>query len=102
MKVIIAGSRTINDIKKVENAIFISGFKVTEVVSGNAKGVDRLGEEWSKNNGISIKKFPANWEKYGKSAGYIRNVEMAKYVGNKGGLIAVWGGLIEDKYILCR
>ena len=89
MKVIITGSRGIKDISKVEAAIKKSKFKITEVVSGTARGVDRLGERWALDNNILIKKFPADWNKHGKSAGYIRNVEMAKYAD---ALIAIWDG----------
>ncbi len=79
MKTIIAGSREITDYKIVKKAIKKSGFKITEVVSGKARGVDTLGEKWAKEHNIPIKKFPADWEKYGRSAGPIRNQEMAKY-----------------------
>jgi hypothetical protein len=79
MKVIIAGSRTIKDYKLVEAAIKNSGFKITEVVCGCASGVDSLGEKWAMLNNIRVTKFPANWDKYGRSAGYRRNVEMANY-----------------------
>jgi hypothetical protein len=79
MKVIIAGSRTIKDYKLVESAIKNSGFKITEVVCGCASGVDTLGEKWALANNIKVKKFPADWDKYGRSAGYKRNVQMAEY-----------------------
>ena len=87
MKVIIAGSRGITDIKLVEEAIRDSGFEITEVVSGCARGVDSLGESWAATHGISVKKFPAKWEENGKKAGYLRNIEMAKYAD---ALIAIW------------
>jgi hypothetical protein len=89
MKVIIAGSRNLVDIKDVEDAIKTSGFEITEVVSGAAKGVDHNGEVWAKKNGIRVKQFHANWNKHGRTAGYVRNQEMADYAE---GLIAVWDG----------
>lgn len=80
MKVIIAGSRTIRNYYEVSQAIQDSGFKVTEVVSGGAAGVDLLGEEWARYNGyIPVRRFPADWTKHGKAAGPIRNGEMAAY-----------------------
>ena len=78
MKVIIAGSREITSYSIVEKAVRDSGFDITEVVSGTARGVDRLGEEYAKTAGIPIKKFPADWS-IGKSAGYKRNKQMGKY-----------------------
>ena len=89
MKVIIAGSRTIIQYDKVKEAILNSKYNISEVVSGTAIGVDRYGERFALLNNIPIKKFPANWDKYGKKAGIIRNEEMAKYAD---ALIAVWNG----------
>ena len=89
MKVIIAGSRDINDLKHINQTVFESKFKISEVVSGTARGVDRLGERWAKENNVQIKQFPANWDKLGKSAGVIRNKQMAEYAD---ALIAIWDG----------
>lgn len=89
MRTIIAGSRSINDIKDIEDAVKLSGFNITSVVSGCASGADYFGEKWAKNNKIKLVLFPADWKRYGKSAGYKRNVEMAK---NADALIAIWDG----------
>ena len=51
------------------------------MVSGTTRGADILGEKYAIQNFINIKKFPANWDKFGKRAGYIRNTEMGKYAG---------------------
>ena len=89
MKTIIAGSRSITDFSIVEEVVEKSGWKnkITEVVSGCARGVDKLGEMWARNHGIPVKRFPADWDKHGRSAGYRRNIDMAKY-GDA--LVAVW------------
>ncbi len=79
MKVIIAGSRTISDRESVEAAIKASGFEITEVVCGMARGVDTEGFNWAKDNNIPVKEFHADWEKYGRAAGPIRNKQMAEY-----------------------
>lgn len=79
MKVIIAGSRTISDRELVEAAIKASGFEITEVVCGMARGVDTVGLNWARDNNIPVKAFPADWEKYGRAAGPIRNKQMAEY-----------------------
>lgn len=89
MKVIIAGSREITDASVVADAIAASGFEVTEVVSGTARGVDRLGEAWARARKIPIKPFPADWNQLGKAAGVLRNAEMAKYAD---ALVAIWDG----------
>lgn len=87
MRTIVAGSRTIEDYDMVCNAIETCPWEITEIVSGHAFGVDRLGEEWAMANDMPMKIYPAMWDKYGKSAGYARNVEMAEYAH---GLIAIW------------
>jgi hypothetical protein len=82
MKLIIAGSRSITDytiVKRAINRLLINPTDINEIVSGTARGVDRLGERYAKEHGIKITKFPANWNKYGKRAGYLRNEQMAKY-----------------------
>lgn len=89
MRVIIAGSRSCTDIQQIEVAVAASGFKPSLIISGCARGVDRLGETWASNHGIPIEKYPANWDAYGKSAGYRRNAVMAS---NADVLIAVWDG----------
>lgn len=89
MKVIIAGSRSIADYALVEEAILESPFWITEVVSGAARGVDLIGEEWADNTLTPVKRFPADWNRLGKSAGMVRNREMAEYAD---ALIAVWDG----------
>lgn len=92
MKVIIAGSRDIKDVQLLKMAIEKSGFDITEVVSGGAAGVDFLGEQWAREHGILLTRFPADWSAYGKAAGPIRNEEMARYVGKEGALLALWDG----------
>lgn len=89
MKTIIAGSRDIDDIVLVLEAVTKSGFTITEVVSGKAPGVDTCGEEIAKEFDIPIKEFPADWARNGRAAGHIRNEQMAKY---SEALIAVWDG----------
>lgn len=91
MKVIIAGSRTIRKPEIVVAAIEASGFapQITQVVSGGAGGPDTYGEQWAHARGLPIKRFLAEWHRYGKRAGPLRNREMAAY---SEALIAVHDG----------
>lgn len=89
MKVIIAGSRDIDDYKLVEEAMWNSGFEASEIVSGGARGVDFLGEEYARKNNISLRVFNANWNLYGKPAGMFRNMDMSEHAD---ALLAVWDG----------
>lgn len=81
-KVIIAGSRDFSDynflkekldhlLKNIEDDI--------EIVSGTAKGADRLGEGYAVERNYKITQFPADWNGLGLSAGYRRNEDMARY-----------------------
>lgn len=89
MKVIIAGSRAVTDYETVRQAIVRSGFPVTHVISGAARGVDQLGERWAKDHALPLLRMPADWTTYGRSAGYRRNEDMA---GVADALIAIWDG----------
>lgn len=77
MKTIIAGGRKYNLTK--DDIAFLDTLKISEVVSGCATGADTGGINYALNNNIKITRFPALWEKYGKSAGPIRNTIMAIY-----------------------
>ena len=91
MKVIIAWGRNFNDYEKLCQFCdkLLSKKIEIEVVSGTANGADKLGEKYANDNGYAIKQFPAEWDKYGKSAGYKRNTKMAEYAD---ALIAFWDG----------
>lgn len=92
MRLIIAGSRTLNP-----SFEFILGcFKMfnlselQEVVSGACPtGVDGEGEHFASHMNVEVIRFPADWDKYGKAAGPIRNKEMAKYSDV---LLLIWDG----------
>jgi hypothetical protein len=81
MKVIIAGGRDFNDYERLKIVcdFTLSNYNNIEVVSGCAKGADELGERYASEKGFKVIKFPAKWEEHGKSAGPIRNKEMAEY-----------------------
>lgn len=97
MKIIIAGGRDFNNydllVKEVSHILTTSLVHIPlnefEIVSGTASGTDKLGEKFSKDYKLKLKQFPADWTKHGKSAGYIRNKQMAEYAD---ALIAFWNG----------
>jgi hypothetical protein len=98
MKTIIAGSRfeekpKIIEARYAELLDAVTDFElfgtVTQVVSGTARGVDRLGERWAREHGIRVTRFQPDWLNHGKSAGFRRNQEMADYAD---ALIALWDG----------
>lgn len=84
-RIIICGGRHFEDYDRMESVMneVISKIDpwrdVIEIVSGNCEGADQLGELFAKNHELPCKVFPAQWGKYGKAAGPIRNSEMIKY-----------------------
>ena len=94
MKTVIAGSRIFENPKDASEVLKLIedcpiSFEITEVVSGTAKGVDRIGEFWANTGGIPVKQFRADWNTHGRAAGPIRNEEMAKYAD---ACIVIWDG----------
>jgi len=89
MKLAIIGSRTFNDYILLQETLKIYLPKITLVVSGAAKGADSLGERWALENNIQTLIFPAEWDKYGKRAGYIRNESIIKSCDYA---VAFWDG----------
>ena len=92
MKVIIAGSREfINKDYLFEIMDNLhKKYSITEVVSGGAKGADRLGQDWAYCNDIPTKVMLADWAKFGRGAGPKRNSEMLAYADK---LVAFWDGV---------
>ena len=104
MKLIIAGSRELREdsfpiIREKTDAFLWSLFEKNQkegrtfdgitIISGTARGADRLGERYGEENHYQIKRMPADWDKHGKSAGYKRNAEMAEQAD---ALIVFWDG----------
>ncbi len=89
IKLIIAGTRTLNVLSMIEGLLVHFNLEPTQIVCGEASGPDRDGKEWAKSNGIPVKSFPADWTTYGKSAGPHRNGQMAEYAD---ALLLIWDG----------
>lgn len=90
-KVIIAGGREFNQYQllKLKCDKILSQMTDVIIISGGARGADKLGENYAKEKGYKCERYEADWDTYKKAAGPIRNEEMAK-VGTH--LIAFWDG----------
>lgn len=84
MHVVIAGSRDFTDYVVMRNTLYplfdkyhLLEESMTTVISGTARGADRLGERFARENELGLIRMPADWDQYGKQAGYLRNVDMA-------------------------
>ena len=88
-KWIIAGSRGFQNYPLLCKELDKIREQIGEIVCGEARGADTLGCIYAYDNDIKVKGFPADWERYGKSAGFIRNDEMAAYADKA---IIFWDG----------
>ncbi len=83
MRVVIAGCRNYNNYKEAKEYIDCCISNIIEeneiiIVSGGADGADALGERYAAENGLKLERYPADWKKYGRSAGPRRNRQMAE------------------------
>lgn len=82
-KIIVAGGRKFDDYKRLEKELdeIIAELSTDdiEIICGGADGADALGARYGRKHGYKVTRFLADWKKYGKPAGYIRNKQMAQY-----------------------
>ena len=93
-RLIIAGGRDFTDLNLLSEIMYSLGDGVLadieiDIVSGMARGADALGYMFAHQHGIKVHEFHAQWNKYGKRAGYVRNEEMGRFAD---GLVAFWDG----------
>ena len=88
MKIAIVGSRDYPDLNRVTRYVGLLPTG-TVVVSGNAEGVDRVAETSARHYDLEVISIPAKWDELGKSAGFIRNIEIIEQVDT---VVAFWDG----------
>lgn len=91
---IVAGSRGYTDYAAFCRAVdtFIEStlsHRQVVIVSGGARGVDKMAERYAQERGLHLMVLLANWDAHGKRAGFIRNEEMGNI---SDGLLAFWDG----------
>lgn len=89
MKAAIIGSRGFDNYNLVCETLSEYENQITLMVSGGAKGADKLGEKWAKEKNKEVLIFYPEWEKYGKSAGFKRNKDI---IENSDIVFAFWDG----------
>lgn len=89
MRVLVCGSRSFNDEKLLKETL--DQFDIHELIQGEAKGADTLALLYGLKRMVPVKRFPADWNKYGKRAGYIRNRQMLDE-GKPDLVVAFWDG----------
>lgn len=89
MRIAVIGSRGFNDEKLLDEVLKEYLPEITLIVSGGAKGADKFGEKWAIKNKIPTLIFLPDWNKFGNSAGYRRNIDI---ILNCDLAIAFWDG----------
>ena len=101
LRILVAGSRSFEDFETLSNVLteFLAPFSKEKfspvIISGTAKGADQLGEQYGIKHNIPIRRFPADWKRYGRAAGMIRNNQMLDHICEKGcvgAVVAFWDG----------
>lgn len=87
MKLAIIGSRTFNDYELLKKEC--DNLNIEEIISGGAKGADSLGEKYAIENNIKFTIFKPDWKKYGKRAGFLRNIDI---INSCDSVLAFWDG----------
>ena len=93
-RVVIAGCRDYDDYEEAKEYIDFCLSNIRKenhiiIVSGGASGADAMGERYADENGFAVERYPADWDQYGKSAGPIRNRQMAQAANY---VICFWDG----------
>lgn len=90
-RVIIAGGRDFSDYSLLRRKcdVFFRQKTPSAILSGMARGADSLGVQYANEKGIPVQKYPADWNKYGRRAGMVRNRQMLE---DADALVAFWDG----------
>jgi hypothetical protein len=80
-RILVTGSRDWTSEGTIESALFgwwIDNNRPSDVIliSGNANGADKIAQSIWKKQGFPVEHYPADWERFGESAGHLRDSEM--------------------------
>lgn len=91
MRIVICGSRDFENYTQLSHLLdlFLKGINLEELITGGAKGTDKMVERYARERKLPINVMRADWEKHGKSAGPIRNTAMAQ---RGHATLAFWNG----------
>ena len=93
MRLIIAGGRTFTNldmmITELDRMITFTNDDPLTIISGTARGADECGERYAAHRGLDLERYPAQWDVYGRSAGYKRNEQMANIATH---CVVFWDG----------
>jgi hypothetical protein len=76
IRVLVCGGRDFLDYKNVREVL--DAYQIDTIINGGATGTDALARRYAIENNIKIETYYADWDRYGRQAGPIRNAEMIK------------------------
>lgn len=76
MRVLVTGSRYLRNDQLIDRVL--SDLRPTVIIHGGAEGADMLADAWAKARNIPVEVYPAEWTRFGKKAGMLRNRQMFK------------------------
>jgi predicted Rossmann-fold nucleotide-binding protein len=93
MKILVCGGRDYKNVSAVRHALTALHAKnpITLIIEGGAPGADRLAREWAEANNVPVQTFEADWKRFGRRAGPLRNKRMLDE-GKPDGVVAFPGG----------
>ncbi len=93
MRVLVCGGRDYGRRSKVVERLdkLLPLRDLVLIHGGCPTGVDRFADDWAMANFVAFREFPADWNRWGRAAGPIRNQEMVD-VGRPHLVIAFPGG----------
>lgn len=71
MKFAVIGSKNFNDYDFMKN--ILKWHEIKRIISGAARGADSLARRYALEFNIALEEYPAEWDKYGKKAAYLRD-----------------------------
>lgn len=94
MRLLVCGGRDFQNVSRVRHVLHAIHTKrpITVLIEGGANGADRLARQWAEANGIPVETYAADWKKFGRSAGPVRNGLMI-HKGKPDGVLAFPGGI---------
>lgn len=79
VKVLVCGGRDFEDSRLLYDTLdkLHAEYRFHTIIHGDARGADRMAERWADDVGLTfVEVYTAEWEAYGRSAGYFRNQRM--------------------------
>jgi hypothetical protein len=89
-RIAVIGSRDFSDYSYLESRLLLHFNENDVLVSGGARGADRLAESFADKHDFAKEIYPADWQRFGRSAGFRRNVDIINACDY---VVAFWDGV---------